>query len=73
MELWLPAELPRLLSSPAVPSPYLLQGHVTVSHSTAPDLATLSSVPLCWVIICTELPQAAAGSEMVCVWGVFEL
>lgn len=55
MELWLPAGLLRLLSSPAVPSPYLLQRKVTFSYPTAPNLAALSSVPLCWVIICTEL------------------
>lgn len=32
MKLWLPAELLRLLSSPAVPSPYLL--HCQLPHSS---------------------------------------
>lgn len=73
VELWLPTDLLRLLSSPAVPSPYLLQRQVTFSYSTAPNLVTWSSVPLCWVIICTELSPSCSGSEMGCVWGVFEL
>lgn len=38
-ELWLPAELLRLLSSPAMPS-----SEVTFSYPIAPSLATLSSV-----------------------------
>lgn len=43
--LWLPADIPRLLSSPAVPSPYLLQRLL----SATPQLQ------ICHVVFCPSV------------------